>query len=297
MQGGKQVNCYTEINSYFTYRGAYKFQEGQSLGSENTFNVSQFTGKYFNFYGYDIIEPFLPFGTSQIYFISEEGSQVVFGYSSPTIDEGLPPILANPLSKTPLSDCRKLKYNGSLTEYFVYCNIKKDEVSYFEDYATKQTDYPMIYYYLCGGRITTDTITYQLDKTNYPVFRIKSLILPKKKEITVDANLVLNVKVEGSVKKYKKANQFIIFSNLEKDKVNTTYLILCWTDTPSATGISYNMTCHLNLAKGVTESYDNLYLLPYYVPYSTVYPYEVIIKNDIKGKDNYEPEPDPEPKT
>ena len=55
LQGGKQVNCYTEINSYFTYRGAYKFQEGQSLGSENTFNVSQFTGKYFNFYGYDII--------------------------------------------------------------------------------------------------------------------------------------------------------------------------------------------------------------------------------------------------
>jgi len=73
-------------------------------------------------------------------------------------------------------------------------------------------------------------------------------------------------------------------------------LILCWTDTPSAAGISYNMTCHLNLAKGVTESYDNLYLLPYYVPYSTVYPYEVIIKNDIKGKESYEPEPDPDPK-
>ena len=56
------------------------------------------------------------------------------------------------------------------------------------------------------------------------------------------------------------------------------------------------MTCNLNLAKGVTKSYDNLYLLPYYVPYSTVYPYEVIIKNDIKGKESYEPEPDPDPK-
>jgi len=132
LQGGKQVNCYTEINSYFTYRGAYKFQEGQSLGSENTFNVSQFTGKYFNFYGYDIIEPFLPLGTSQTYFISEEGSQVVFGYSSPTIDEGLPPIFAKPSPQTQLSDCHKLKYHGSFTEYFVYCNIKKDEVSYFD---------------------------------------------------------------------------------------------------------------------------------------------------------------------
>ena len=107
---------------------------------------------------------------------------------------------------------------------------------------------------------------------------------------------MLNVNIEGSVKNYKKENQFIIFSNLEKDNVNRTYLILCWTDTPSAAGISYNMTCNLNLAKGVTKSYDNLYLLPYYVPYSTVYPYEVIIKNDIKGKESYEPEPDPDPK-
>ena len=296
LQGGKQINCYTEINNFFTYRGAYKFQEGQSLGSENTFNVDQISGKYFNFYGYDIVGPFLNLGTSQVYFVSEEGSQVVFGYSSLSINEGLPPIFANPLSKTPLSDCRKLKYNGSLTEYFLYCNIKKDEVSDFEDYATRQTDYPMIYYYLCGGRTTTNTITYQLDKSNYPVFRIKSLILPKKKEITVDDNLVLNVNIEGSVNNYKKTNQFIILSNLEKDNANTTYLILCLTDTPSKAGISYNLTCNLNLGKGITESYDNIYLLPYYIPYSTVYPYEVIIKNEIKGKDSYEPGPDPDPK-
>ena len=90
---------------------------------------SYYIWKYFNFYGYDIIGPFLNLGTSQVYFVSEEGSQVVFGYSSLSINEGLPPIFANPLSKTPLSDCRKLKYNGSLTEYFLYCNIKKDEVS------------------------------------------------------------------------------------------------------------------------------------------------------------------------
>jgi hypothetical protein len=68
------------------------------------------------------------------------------------------------------------------------------------------------------------------------------------------------------------------------------------TDTPSKAGISYNLTCNLNLGKGITESYDNIYLLPYYIPYSTVYPYEVIIKQEIKGKDSYEPKPDHEPK-
>lgn len=98
-KGEKQINCYTEINNFFTYRGAYKFQEGQSLGSENTFNVDQISGKYFNFYGYDIIGPFLNLGTSQVYFVSEEGSQVVFGYSSLSINEGLPPILLIPYLK------------------------------------------------------------------------------------------------------------------------------------------------------------------------------------------------------
>ena len=298
LQGGKELNCYTEINNYFTYRGVYKFQGGESLGTENTFNVDKLSGLSFNFYGYDIIGPFLPFVTSQIYFVSEEGSQVVFGYNSQTIDEGLPPILANPISQTPLRDCRKLKYNDNLFDYdyFVYCNIKKDEISYFEDYATKQTDYPMIYYYLCGGRVTTSTITYQLDKTNYPIFRIESLILPKSKNITYYDNLILNVDVEGSVKNYQKENQFIIISNLEKGNENTTYLILCLTDIPSKAGINYNLTCNLNIEKGITESYDNIYLLPYYIPYSTVYPYEVIIKQEIKGEDSYEPKPDPEPK-
>jgi C1A family cysteine protease len=296
LQEGTKINCFTEIKNYFTYKGVYKFQGGQSLGTENTFNVDKLSELSFNFYGYDMIGPLLPLGTSQIYFVSEEGSQVVFGYSSQSIDEGLPPIFANPSSKIPLSDCRKLKYNGTLVDYFLYCNIKKDEVSYFEDYATKQTDYPMIYYYLCGGRVTTNTITYQLDKTNYPIFRIKSLILPKNKNITADDNLILNVDVEGSVKNYKKQNQFIIISSLEKDNENTTYLMLCLTDIPSEAGINYNLTCFLNLEKGKTESYDNIYLLPYYIPYSTVYPYEVIIKKEIKGKDSYKPEPDPEPK-
>ena len=298
LQGGKELNCYTEIKNYFTYRGVYKFQGGESLGTENTFNVDKLSGLSFNFYGYDEIGPFLPFVTSQIYFVSEEGSQVVFGYNSQTIDEGLPPILANPISQTPLRDCRKLKYNDNLFDYdyFVYCNIKKDEISYFEDYATKQTDYPMIYYYLCGGRVTTDTITYQLDKTNYPIFRIESLILPKSKNITYYDNLILNVDVEGSVKNYQKENQFIIISNLEKGNENTTYLILCLTGTPSQAGINYNLTCNLNIEKGISKSYDNIYLLPYYIPYSTVYPYEVIIKQEIKGEDSYEPKPDPDPK-
>ena len=296
LEGGKVLKCYTEINNYFNYRGVYRLKDGQSLGTENTFGLDGLLGIGFNFYGLDTIGPFLPLGTSQTYFVSEEGSQVVFGYSSRSLDEGLPPILANPLSETPLSDCHKLEYHGREADYFVYCNIKKDEVSYFEDYAKKQSDYPMAHYYLCGGLMTTNTITYQLDKENYPIFRINSLILPKNKNISFEDDLILNVNVEGSVNNYKKANQFIIFSNLEKGNENTTYLVICITDTPSQVGIKYNLTCKYNLEDGKTEPYDNIYLLPYYVPYSTVYPYEVIIKNEIKGKDSYQPEPDPEPK-
>ena len=295
LEEGTKINCYTEINNYFTYRGIYKFQEGQSLGTENTFNLDKLSGKSFTFYGYDDIGQIIPYDASKYYYISEEGSQILLGYESETIDEGLPPIYANVLSQKPLSDCQKLKYNGSEYEYFVYCNIKKDEVAYFEN-LNKQSDNPMFYLFLCGGAFTTETIAYQLDKTKYPIFRIKSLVIPEKKTISSQDKLIINVNVEGSVTNFQKESQFIIFSNLEKGNENTTLWIVCKTGIPSEAGINYNLTCEINLEKGKTESYDNIYLLPYYIPYYTNYPYEVIIKKEIKGKNNYDPEPDPEPK-
>jgi len=40
----------------------------------------------------------------------------------------------------------------------------------------------------------------------------------------------------------------------------------CFTGIPSETGIEYNITCYLDVIK----KFDNIFVLPYYAPYSTV---------------------------
>jgi len=163
LKEGTVFNCYLEIKKYYAYKGVYKIQGGQSLGIENTFNLDKIIGNFFNFYGYDTIGPIFSSEKSQYYYISEEGSQVIFKDSSKSNpDDELSPIYANINSKKPLNKCSKIKYNGSEMNYFIFCNISKSEVSYFENFI-KQSDNPMFYYFLCGGKFTTKTITYILD--------------------------------------------------------------------------------------------------------------------------------------
>ena len=47
--------------------------------------------------------------------------------------------------------------------------------------------------------------------------------------------------------------------------------------------------------KSLTIKYDDIYLLPYYVPYDMLYQYEVIIKETIKCAKGKNPDPKPVP--
>jgi len=124
LKEGTVINCYIERKKYYTYKGFYKFQGGQSLGTENTFNLDKITGLIFYFDGYDSIGPIFSSEKSQYYYISEEGSQVIFKDNSKSNpDDELSSIYANINSKKPLSNCRKIKYNGSKMNYFIFCNI------------------------------------------------------------------------------------------------------------------------------------------------------------------------------
>ena len=111
--------------------------------------------------------------------------------------------------------------------YFIFCNISKSEVSYFENFI-KQSDNPMFYYFLCGGKFTTKTITYILDKRRFPIFRIKKFFFPKSKTVNFDDKLKINADIEGNITNYKKGNKFYIFTNIEKYNINTTYMMECF---------------------------------------------------------------------
>ena len=91
---------------------------------------------------------------------------------------------------------------------------------------------------------------------------------------------------------------FVGFTNIEKNGVNSTFMLLCTTGIPTSIGKEYNISCFINIEKGKSLEYDDIYLLPYSLPYKIQYPYEIIINETIKGSSNHsdiEPDPEPEP--
>ena len=291
----KELRCFYDWQNYFTYKGNYIFKEANSLGKENSFALDDsFKGKKFTYWAIDFIEPY--YTNSQYFFISEEGSRILFSFSPIGISKDiLSPIYPNYNVNTPLSDCHivQINLNGENLEW-VYCNIKKDEIDYFDDFS-EQSDSPLLYNIFCGYKEITGTIANKLDKSKFPVFKIKSLILPKEKQLTESTEINIISSMEGSITHFKAEDEmFIIFSNIEKNGVNKTYELLCIV-LPSEVTKNYTMSCFFNIERSISLEFDNIYLLPYYFPYTPNYPYEIYINKTIKGTNGYEPEPEPGP--
>lgn len=127
-------------------------------------------------------------------------------------------------------------------------------------------------------------------------FKIKSFNLPKSTQIT--SNTILNIiaKIDGNVGGYKKEdNSFMTFVNVEKNNKNSTYYMRCLIGMPSKSGIESKLNCFLSIKEGEKISYDNLYLLPYYMIDTISYYFQVIIKETIKASNNPDPQPKPDP--
>ena len=290
----RQLKCYFEWFNYFGFKGIYKFVGSNSLGIKNNFILDDsFKGKSVYYYGMDDIMPYFE-GMSQYFFVSQEGSRILFFYENYGLNaDEYSPIYPNEDSKNALSDCHKVQLNveGQIKE-LIYCDLKKEEIEYFDDFS-KQSEIPLIYYIFCGTKYSTDTFTYKLDKSKFPIFKIRSLVLPNNLNITEDDTFTVVANIEGSLDKFVDNNgMFVIFTNIENNNVNSTYLLMCAPGNPTKIGKNYNISCLLNLDKDVSLQYDNIYLLPYSLIYQYQSPYEIYLRQDIKGSTKYEPDPE-----
>ena len=102
----------------------------------------------------------------------------------------------------------------------------------------------------------------------------------------------MKAKIDGSLSSYTIDQMFVGFAHIEYNNKNTTYLIKCYTGTPEDESKEHSISCSMNFNKGQSEKYDNLYILPYIVPYQYTVPYEVIINKIIKVSDSTEPDTD-----
>ena len=271
---GKKNICYFEYYNFFTNKGIYKYNYYNSLGEENNFSLdTTLTTKEFYYYGLDEVYPIF---TLDLY-ISQEGSKILFLYWGDEDDIILPPIYANENSQIALSDCNYLYLGG---DSFIYCDIKESELSYFNN----RHNY-MCYDILCGYKELIYAIVDRLDTSKYPVFKIKNFFLPEEKTLRKNTMFTLKADVEGSLTSYKADySYFVALIEIEVQDQNFTSLIDCILEHPGKIQKDYTFNCYLDTESVNEIPYDNIYLHPYNLPYDNYYPYEIYIKETIKGQ-------------
>ena len=265
--------------------GIYQFKEIKSLGTQNNFTDNgTFAGKQFNFYSYDGLIPF--FGDYQVFYISENGSKIIFKFLAAKNENLTSQIYPNNRTENNLKNCKLFIFSGSP---MISCEIDTDEFEYF-DYPNNVSDTPIIFNSLCG-LFSSATFVYRLNKSESPVFRIKRAYMTDSEKINPYTNITIVAGVEGSVSGFKETQQFAIFGNIFYNK-KSEILFICNLTQAEKVGIEHEIKCNPYINKGDYD-FKEISLEPYTVPIDFDYPYEVILKDNLnvskvpKGKSEY----------
>ena len=262
--------------------GIYQFKEIKSLGTQNNFTDNgTFAGKQFNFYSYDGLIPF--FGDYQVFYISENGSKIIFKFLAAKNENLTSQIYPNNRTENNLKNCKLFIFSGSP---MISCEIDTDEFEYF-DYPNNVSDTPIIFNSLCG-LFSSATFVYRLNKSESPVFRIKRAYMTDSEKINPYTNITIVAGVEGSVSGFKETQQFAIFGNIFHNK-KSEILFICNLTQAEKVGIEHEIKCNPYINEG-NHDFKEISLEPYTVPIDFDYPYEVILKDNLKvskGKSEY----------
>ena len=234
---GNKLNCYYENWDLYNPKGIYNLNSIMSLGKENEFIINDSQISQFTFYGYEYLLPL--FENIQYFYVSEKGSKLII-HNDPDyeIDEKVPNIFPSNQSKEHLSNCKKEKYysRGGLYNLII-CELTENEILKFN----KDTKVEIDYNYYCGYIDSTYTYVYKLDKTKYPVFRVKSAFLERVQIINYYTQFYLIADIEGSLSGFNKGQMFAGFANIEYDNRNITHIIVCYAEIPDDVSKNYSI--------------------------------------------------------
>ena len=282
----KKLACYHEyFYRYIKAENDYKYKGFQSLGKDNIFNFSSSISeiKDFHYYGFDFIGAGLT--NEQIIYVSNEESKIVLYFNEiDTWKKYLPPIYQNVNSTKSLSKCQRKILSSDITQNqnLIICELTKEEFDLF-DYYNAGTKKDMVYDVLCGAKEGTSVYVYKLDKNKHPIFNIKSVSMEQTEKISADTILSLETIINGTISEDFKPQNFVGYSLIEYNNKNSTVLYLCNTKIPDKKTSTHNMICSFVIDKKKGElNYNNIYVLPYILPYMPTYPFEVILKDEIK---------------
>ena len=262
------------------------------MGNQEIFNLDKyFKGKNFYYKGWPDVAPYAEVDYQE-YFFSSERSKITFWYNPDGVNPIFPRIYSNIENKTPLKKCDKVVLNDyNDGEFFLaVCDIQKEEMEYFNYYDPKDDDFLslMTFEILCGDRDTTYTYTYRIDPEKYAIFEITDFYYQRKGIISVKDKLVIHANITGDISYFNKKQSFLSFLRFTKEESTTeTYntLIQCFITVPEKLQTNYEIICNNDLPNEDIK-FNEIYLLPYIILYENNFPYEVILKEEIKGKFN-----------
>ena len=198
-------------------------------------------------------------------------------------------IYPNINKKAALNNCIVISEIINENYTFIYCRIKQEEIKYFED----NKDLPLAYDIFCGSREPMNAFVYKLDKTKYPVFKVKYFVIPEGGD---KCSFIIVANIKGSISEFTEGNEFMSLININSNDNIETYYLKCEIPLPSKIQDNYEILCeienesendiescsYLLTPENNTESYT-FHLTPYYMILNSTSPFEVFIENTIKA--------------
>ena len=137
---------------YYQMKGEYKFDYIISIGTENNIQ-STFKKNELTYYGLDFIYP----NYHCDFYVSEEGSKIIFYYYSYNKDDRLlTNIYPNLNTTTKLLNCHRIILQDRNYD-LIYCSLYEYELHYFEN-TYNNSNYYLAYDILCGKKESIQSI-------------------------------------------------------------------------------------------------------------------------------------------
>ena len=222
----KTIFCHFEYyDKEKVYKGEYTYDSFTKIGKGNDYSLdNSFSGKKFTYFGLDSFKPLTSNQdyNNYYYFVSEKGSKFSFIYEAAGVDKDMPPILYS-IDKIPLTNCKKSIHNDeSESKFLAYCEITEDELNLFDLYPSQKEENQMFYGCYCGKINYMNITVFKLDKTKYPILRVKHFIISQYILENSQCIFSLLVDIEGSVSGYDESFTEIAFIvNVETNNVNS----------------------------------------------------------------------------
>ena len=270
--------CSYAAESIYNEKGYYTYSDYFSLQNQQ-----------FYYYGADYIDPLY----GEDYYVSEEGSKIFLYFEaiSDEDDDFVSLIYPNKKSTTPLSNCKAINISDAEVQSIVYCDLTKSEIDYFD------SSLPLAYSVLCGSKEQTSAMIHKLDKSNYPLYRVKRLVIPDEQYLQQYSEFIMIADIEGSVSGVDNNNNntFGAIIDIKNGEESNIKFLHCETPGSSSKKTNIELTCSILLDNSdlgrLTCNTNNVYLYPIYYPKKTYNLYEVRINDNLEyiSENRYDP--------